>query len=159
MATSSWGRLSKSDRARATQAGQRYGLSRDAVRGRYNRGTYNPLSESPRERLPRELQQAAGPTGDIDWHALAERSMIARLSDYYGFNEDRVVFMAENMSDKAAEFIATASESDLTKYASIQADANGNLPPIEQWGLPSGFTLDDVTIEVDGELYNVFWYH
>jgi hypothetical protein len=85
--------------------------------------------------------------------------MIARLSDYYGFNEDRVVFMAENMSDKAAEFIATASESELTKFASIQPDANGNLPPIEQWGLPAGFTLDDVMIEVDGEQYNVFWYH
>lgn len=159
MATSSWGRLSKSDRAQATAAGKRYGLSRDAVRGRYNRGTYNPLSDSPRERLPRELRQVAGPSGDIDWHAAAERSMISRLSDYYGFSIDRVRYMAENMSDKAAEFIATASESELTKFASIQPDANGNLPPIEQWGLPPGFTLDDVTIEVDGELYNVFWYH
>lgn len=159
MATSSWGRLSKSDRARAAQAGQRYGLSRDAVRGRYNRGTYNPLSESPRERLPRELQRVAGPTGEIDWHRAAERSMIARLSDYYGFSEDTVAKLSEAMSDKAAEFIATASESELTKFASIQPDANGIYPPIEQWGLPPGFTLDDVTVEIDGERLNVFWYH
>jgi hypothetical protein len=101
----------------------------------------------------------AGPTGDIDWHRAAERSMVARLSDYYDFNEDTVAKLAELMSDKAAEFIATASESELTKFASIQADDNGNLPPIEQWGLPAGFTLDDVTVEINGELYNVFWYH
>jgi hypothetical protein len=85
--------------------------------------------------------------------------MQARMSDRYGFNDDRVAFMAENMSDKAAEFIATSSESELEKFASIQPDANGVMPPIEQWGLPPGFTLEDVTIEVNGEQYNVFWYH
>lgn len=159
MAKSRWGRLKPASRERAAEAGKRYGLSRDAVRARYNRGTYNPLAKDPLKRLPREVRQRAGPGGVVDWRGLALDSMRARLSDYYGYNDDRVVFMAENMSLRAAEFIATSTESELTKFASIHPDASGQFPPIEDWGLPPGFTLDDVTIEVDGELYNVFWYH
>jgi hypothetical protein len=162
---SKWGRLPAEDRARAARAGERYGLSRDAVRGRFNRGTYNPLSDDPIEALPREVRRyvigSGGGVITVDWQAAAERNMRLTFQDYFKFNEQTVVGLTEQMSDALAEFTATASENDLLALASIQPDAEGNPPPIEDWPLPpnTNLTIDDLDMRVNGEWYNPFWYH
>lgn len=160
---SKWGRLPKEDRARATRAGERWGLSRDAVRGRFNRGTYDPLSDNPVEALPREVRKYVYETGGgevaIDWQSAAERNMRLTFQDYYKWNADTVVYLTEHMSDALAEYVATASEDDLVNLASLQPDAEGNPPPIEDWNLPPNITLDDLDVRIDGEWYNPFWYH
>jgi hypothetical protein len=154
-----WGSLSKTARNRAARAGREYGLSRDAVRARYNRGTYNPLARDPVKRLPRELQRHADESGQVDWHDLALEKLRATLSDYYKFNDDRIVFNSDRMSDKGAELVAMSTEDEILQWGSMQPDAEGNPPPIENWNLPPGYTLEDVSIYVNGEWYNIFWYH
>lgn len=160
---SKWGRLPAEDRARAARAGERWGLSRDAVRGRFNRGTYDPLGSDPVKALPREVARYAHETStgavSIDWQDAALHNMRNTFGDYFKYNDDAVVFFAENMSETLAEYVATASEDDLLRLAAIQPDADGNPPPIEDWGLPPNITMDDLTIEVNGEWYNPFWYH
>jgi hypothetical protein len=155
-----WGSLSKTARNRAARAGERYGLSRDAVRARYNRGTYNPLARDPVKRLPRELQGHATDTGQVDWQDLARDKMLSVLSDYYKFNSDRITFNVSRMNDDVAELVAMSTENEILAWASMQPDAEGNPPPIEDWPLPPGFTLEDVSLyDADGNWYNIFWYH
>lgn len=159
-----FGELSKKSRERAARAGRQYGLSRDAVRGRYNRGTYNPLSTDPLTRLPRELRGRADPvTGELDWRDLALDNMRRHLSDYFKYNDDAVVFFTQSMSDDTARIVAMATEDELLQYASPQPvkqkDGSFKPPPIEQFGLPPGVKLKDVSVYVNGEWNNVFWYH
>jgi len=165
---SKWGRLPAEDRARAARAGERYGLSRDAVRGRFNRGTYNPLSSDPIEALPREVRryvhETAGGGIEVDWQTAAERNMRLTFQDYNKWNPDTVVYMTERMSDALAEYVATASEDDLVNLASLQPVVDPDTgesgpPPIEDWNLPPNITIDDLDIRIDGEWYNPFWYH
>lgn len=160
-----WGQLSKATRERvARQEYAKWGLSRDAVRARYNRGTYNPLSRDPLQRLPREVRAHADPdTGEVDWRDLALHNMRLHLSDYFKYNDDAVVFFTENMNAATARIVAMSTEAELLQYASPQpirqADGTFKAPPIESWGLPPGITLKDVSVTVNGEWNNVFWYH
>jgi len=158
-----FGDLSKAARDRAARAGREYGLSRDAVRKRYNRGTYNPLARDPSKNIPREYQRRSGPGVDfpvaVDWQELALENMRARLSDYFKYNDDAVVYFTQNMSDAMARIVAMATEDELLQYASIQPDSEGNPPSIEVWNLPPGITLNDVSVYVDGKWNNIFWYH
>jgi hypothetical protein len=85
--------------------------------------------------------------------------MILTFQDYYKFNEHTVADLTNNMTDALAEYVATASEDDLLRLASLQPDADGNPPPLEDWGLPPNITMEDLDMRVDGEWYNPFWYH
>jgi hypothetical protein len=85
--------------------------------------------------------------------------MILTFQDYFKFNEHTVADLTNEMSDALAEYVATASEDDLLRLAAIQPDADGNPPPIEDWGLPPNITMEDLDIEVNGEWVNPFWYH
>jgi hypothetical protein len=158
-----WGDLSKERRDRAARAGKRYGLSRDAVRGRYNRGTYNPLSKDPVKNKPREVRRYIGGGGQVDWRRAALDTIRYHLSDYYKFNDQAVIYYTQNMTLRMAEFVATASEDELIRFASIQPieneDGDKVAPPIGDWGLPPGFTDTDVQVYVNGEWHNPFWYH
>lgn len=155
-----FGQLSKASRERAERAGRQYGLNRQAVRKRYNRGTYNPLSTDPLMRLPREVRAHADESGEVDWQQLALDNVRRQLSDYFKYNDDAVVFLTQNMNDAAARLVSLATEDELLAYASIQPDkTTGELPPIEQWNLPPGITLEDVTVNVNGQPVNIFWYH
>jgi hypothetical protein len=154
-----WGDLSKQARDRAERAGREYGLNRNATAKRYNRGTYNPLARDPIQRLPRELRARADAEGNVDWRAQAERNIAFHLSDYAKYNEHAVVFFTQNMAEDTARIVALATEDELLQYASPQADAEGNPPPIENWGLPPSVTLADVSVYIDGQWNNVFWYH
>jgi len=157
-----WGELSKAARDRAARAGARYGLNRNAVRQRYNRGTYNPLSRDPLKNKPREVRKYVTETGAVDWHEAALQNMRLTFGDYYKYpaaNDDAIVGRIYSLSDAMAEYVATASEDELLRLASFQPDADGNPPPIEDWHLPPGMTLDDVSVYVNGEWTNPFWYH
>lgn len=155
-----FGQLSKASRERAERAGRQYGLNRQAVRKRYNRGTYNPLSTDPLMRLPREVRSHADLAGNVDWQELARENIRHHLSDFFKYNDDAVVFYTENMSDAAARLVAQATEHELLQYASIQPDkSTGKFPPIEEWNLPPGLTLKDVTVNVNDQPVSIFWYH
>ena len=155
-----WGELSKSARDRASRAGARYGLNRNAVAKRYNRRTYNPLARDPIKRLPRELRNHASPvTGAVDWHYESAANIHRHLSDYAKYNDHAVIYFTQSVNEDTARIIAMATEDELLQYASPQPDSDGNPPPIEQWGLPSSVTLADVSVYINGEWNNVFWYH
>jgi hypothetical protein len=159
-----FGELSKAARDRAERAGKEYGLNRAAVRGRYNRGTYNPLSRDPLARLPREVRLHADPeTGEVDWQDLALENIRRHLSHYFKYIDDSVVFFTQRMNVRTARIVSMATEDELLKYASpqpiMQRDGTFRPPPIEQWGLPPDVTLADVSVMVNGEWNNIFWYH
>ena len=66
------------------------------------------------------------------------------------------------MSDNLARVTATASEDELNAWASVQPDAEGNMPDIEVFrdlGLPDSVSVEDLDIRVNGEWHNPFWYH
>lgn len=154
-----FGDLSKSARDRAARAGREYGLSRAAVRARYNRGTYNPLSTDPVKRLPRELQQVASAEGEIDWAQLAEDNVLDKLRDYYKFNEFAVVDHIHNYGNETIwRVMATATEDELLAWASVQ-DVNGEAPDIESFPNLGGLSIDDVGYYTNGRWNNIFWYH
>jgi hypothetical protein len=177
-----WGTLSKEARARAARVGKRdYDLSRDAIRKRYNRGTYNPLARDPLKRVPREYRHraipapdpapdpapgrgpGAAPTSGVDWQALAAENISRQLGDFAKYNDDAIVFYTEHMSAEVARIVALASQDELLSYAAPQPvkDKDGNYvaPPIELWGLPPNFTIKDVSVNINGEWHNIFWYH
>lgn len=156
-----WGDLTKAARERAVRNVPReYGLNRNAIAKRYNRGTMNPLSRNPLQRLPRELRPHADPaTGEIDWRLLAAENVKRHLGDFAKYNDHAVVYFAENMPIDTARIVAMATENELLQYASPQPDSDGNPPPIEQWGLPPSVTIADVSVTINGEWHNVFWYH
>jgi hypothetical protein len=155
-----FGELSKSARDRAARAGSRFGLTRRQVRERYNRGTYSPFANEPSRRVPTQYRPyASAGTSDVDWQEAALDNMRKTFEDYFKFNDDAVVYYTSNMSDEVARLVAMASEDELLQWASMQPDGEGNPPPIENWGLPPGITLDDVSAYVDGQWNNIFWYH
>lgn len=164
MAKRRFGDLSKQARERAARVGrERFGLNRRQVRERYNRGTYNPYSRSPGGRVPLEFRayRSAG-SSDVDWQEAAEDNLRRTYEDYYKSNEDTIVYNAAHMGDELARVVSTASEDDLSAWASVQPDAEGNPPDIETWhllGLPDNFTLEDVSVYINGEWHNIFWYH
>lgn len=159
-----FGDLGKAARERAARAGREYGLTRRQTRERYNRGTFNPLSSDPGKRVPLEYRHFTGPGGTgVDWQEAALDNLRAKFGDYFKVNDDTLVFNAYHMSDDIARLVATAGEDELSAWASIQPDADGNAPDIETLrdaGLPDWVTLDDIgTYDDDGNWYNIFWYH
>ena len=164
MAKRRFGDLPKDARDRAARIGKaRFDLTRRQVRERYNRGTYNPYSRSPGGRVPLEFRayRSAG-SSDVDWQEAAEDKLRRTYEDYYKSNEDTIVYNAAHMGDALARVVVSASEDDLVAWASIQPDADGNPPDIEAWhllGLPEHITLDDVSVYIDGNWHNIFWYH
>ncbi len=172
-----WGSLTKEARDRGARAGREYGLSRNAVAKRYNRGTYNPLARDPVKRLPREYRHAVtpaptgtpepppgrAPTSPVDWQTLAAENITRQLGEFAKYNDDAIVFYTEHMSAEVARIVALASQDELLAYAAPQPvkDKDGNFvaPPIELWGLPPNFTIKDVSVHINGEWHNIFWYH
>lgn len=155
-----FGELSKQARDRAARAGREYGLSRRQVRERYNRGTYNPFARTARERVPVQFRAQATAAGEVDWHEAALDNVRRTLGDFVKYADDTVVYLTENVSDQMARLIAMASESELLAWAKPQPDSEGNPPPIDSWvGLPSWVTIDDLSVYVNGEWNNPFWYH
>lgn len=155
-----FGDLSKKARERAARAGREYGLSRAAVRARYNRGTYNPLSTDPVKRLPRELQDLADEEGNVDWAQLAEDNFIDKLGDYVKFNEDAVI---ENLhgygNERLWRVVAMATEDELYGWAFVQP-VNGQAPERSAfYNLPSGLSVSDVGYYTNDKWNNIFWYH
>lgn len=155
-----FGDLSKAARDRAERAGRVHGLSRAAVRARYNRGTYNPLSTDPLKRLPAELRPHADETGQVDWARLAERNVIAKLGDYVKFNEDAVVDnIYTHGNERVWRVMAMATEDELITWASVQP-VNGQSPNIAAFsGLFGGLSIEDVCFYTNGGWNNIFWYH
>lgn len=160
-----FGDLPKDARDRAARIGERnFDLTRRQVRERYNRGTYNPFARgSAANRVPLEFRPfaSAGST-DIDWQDAALDNMRKIYEDYFKLNDDTLVYNAFHMSDDLARVVAMASEDQLTAWASIQPDAEGNMPDIEVWrdlGLPDSVTAEDLDMRIDGEWHNPFWYH
>lgn len=155
-----FGDLTKAARERAYRAGKVHGLSREAIRKRYNRGTYNPLSTDPLKRLPAELRPHADEAGNVDWADLAERNMISKLRDYYTFNEDvAVANIHEYGNERVWKVMAMATEDELVTWASVQ-DVDGRAPDREAFaGLPGGLNVGDVGYYTNGKWNNIFWYH
>ena len=156
-----FGELSKTARNRAARMGREYGLNRRQVRERYNRGTYSPFARQPERRVPVQYRPfASAGSSDVDWQEAALDNLRAKLGDYFKFSDDAVVFYTSHASDDVARLMATASEDELLGWASVQPDAEGNPPDIEAFkGLPPGMTIDDVSVYVNDEWHNIFWYH
>jgi hypothetical protein len=156
-----FGELSKRARDRAARAGREHGLTRRQVRERYNRGTYSPFARTPEKRVPREFRRYTDDTGKVDWREAALDKMRTTFSDYYQYSDDSVVYYAENMPIEAARLIVMSTEAEMLHWGSVgQPDkTTGEPPPIENWNLPGGITLNDVSVYVNGEWNNVFWYH
>jgi hypothetical protein len=86
--------------------------------------------------------------------------MILTLGDFHKFNEHTVAATTDQMSDALAEYVATASQDDLLNMASMQPDADGNPPPLEDWNLPPNISMSDLDFrDENGNWINPFWYH
>lgn len=153
-----WGDLSKRSRDRAARiAKQRFGLERDQVRRRYNRGTYNPYARGdPLKRVPAEFRSQAVEVApgqvEIDWPALALQNMHRYLGDYYKWSEDSVVEHLSHASTEVLRVMATASEDEIMEFAFIQN-------PEDRFVLPRGLSVEDIGYYRNGEWHNIFWYH
>ena len=171
-----FGDLPKKSRERAALIGRtQWGLTREQVRGRYNRGTYNPFARgNPELRVPREYRSAAGVTESgqivIDWEQLAYQNYNDKLGpgspkgETYKYNRFTVADNLSRTSETVLHIIAMASEDDLRAWASVQPDANGNGPDSQDafLGFPAaaGVTLEDLGYHDDsGNWINIFWYH
>jgi hypothetical protein len=171
-----FGKLSKSSRDRAARIGrEQWGLSRDQVRDRYNRGTFNPFARAnPELRVPREYRRAAGvnEAGQIvvDWEQMAYLNYNDLLGpgspkgETYKYNPRTVQDNLSRTTETVWRIIALATESELRAWASIQPDANGNGPgdPYVFLGFPvaAGITMEDLGYyDRGGSWNNIFWYH
>ncbi len=166
-----WGDLSKSAQERAARiADQRYGLTREQVRRRYNRGTFNPFARGdPLLRIPAEFRHEAVYNEQdelvVDWGALAKQNM-ARVfgpSGRYGerikWNEHTVERNIDHAGESVLRLMAQASESELEELAFIQN-------PSESVALPGELKMKDIGYYVgskknpgEREWINIFWYH
>lgn len=171
MASKGFGSLSKESRDRAARAGSEYGLSRSQVRGRYNRGTYNPFARAdPMVRVPREYRphtEVINGKPVTDWQQAAYENYNKHVGpgspkgETFKYNRYTVAENADHASEAIARLMAMASESELRAWASAQPDANGNPPPIEAFpGLPPGIKIGDLGYrDSGGSWINIFWYH
>jgi hypothetical protein len=166
-----WGDLSKSAQERALRiAKDRYDLTENQVRKRYNRGTYNPYARSdPLLRIPLEFRHEPLYTEQgeltVDWGALAKQNMTrvfgpaSRYGERIKWNEFQVEKNIDRASEKVLRLMAQASESELEEIAFIQN-------PSENVALPGTLKMEDIGYYVgskkkpgEREWINIFWYH
>jgi hypothetical protein len=159
--------LSKAAQERALRIGyERYDLSREQVRRRYNAGTWNPYARgNPRLRIPTEFRKELDPdTFEPDWEELAKRNMTrafgpgAPTGERYKWNEFQVETSLAYASDKVLRVMASATVGELEELAFVQS-------PSESVALPRGLNMEDIGYYITGpksgvpEWINIFWYH
>lgn len=164
-----FGDLPKAARERAYAIGERrFGLSKSAVRNRYNRGTYDPYArKEPEKRIPKEFRGQMIVTSeglDVNWEALA-RQNISRMigpdsgSEYYKYNDAQVREHVAMASTEVQRAMALATIDEFMELAFVRN-------PDEAVPLPFGLTVRDIGYYVDSkkhpgqrEWINLFWYH
>lgn len=165
-----WSDLSKTAQERAARIGkERFDLTHEQVRRRYNRGTYNPYARGdPLLRVPLEFRhevdfdEQGRPV--VDWAALAKQNMMrtfgpgGRYGERIKWNEFQVERNIDRAKEPVLRIMARASESELEEIAFIQN-------PSEDIALPGELTMEDIGYYVRGkksgerEWINIFWYH
>lgn len=148
-----WGQLSRATRERYARAGEAYGLTRRSVRERYNRGTMNPGSHNPVQRVPREWRRPPGTGGGgdvINAGEAAYRNVRRLMGDYLQFDDANLREAIRHMSTAAQLALANATEDEIAQWAKVQ---NAKQARGEK------FPMDWAWYDSDGNWHNIWWYH
>ena len=154
-----YGDLTERSRDRIAREGARFGLTRRQSAGRYNRGTFNPLSRNEAKQIPKNAPFFPVATG----RELKDRAMrnIDRIVDFddpfevaRGVDRNTILDAVEHhASDQALIRMANASDAELKQWARYQKAYSSKGKKTPEWVRSLGWK------DANGKWLNIFWYH